>query len=238
VTGVAPGATYRYTGGDVVLAGRRVTVGIEDYAETQARLALTAAAERLESEFEGIYDRPEIERLLDGAAKDFSGRGVESFVAILAERFTRERLQARARGEGKLEKANIEVLFVSLTGGGRAQIGAAMLAQASGSAVTVHTAGSEASADVDATVREAMAEIGIDLTEEFTRPLTPEVLGNADIVVTMGRSVGDFDLPARVRHLDWRVGDPAGASLEEIRRVREDIGRRVTALAEILSDGA
>jgi arsenate reductase len=105
-------------------------VGIEDYAETQARLA--AAADRLESEFEGIYDRAAIERLLGKAAQDFSGRGVESFVAILAERFTRERLRAQAQTEGKLAKGTIEVLFVSLTGGGRAQIAAAMFAQASG----------------------------------------------------------------------------------------------------------
>jgi arsenate reductase len=83
-----------------------------------------------------------------------------------------------------------------------------------------------------------MAEIGVDLTDEFTRPLTPEVLGNADIVVTMGRSVGELELPNRVRHVDWRVGDPSGAPLDEIRRVREDIGRRVVALAETLGETA
>jgi protein-tyrosine-phosphatase len=107
-----------------------------------------------------------------------------------------------------------------------------MLAHAAGTAVTVHTAGSSASAEVDPNVRSAMAEIGIDLSEEFTRPLTPEVLGNADIIVTMGRSVGEFVVPERVRHVDWRIGDPAGAPLDEVRRVREDIGRRVAELAD------
>jgi arsenate reductase (thioredoxin) len=210
-------------------------MGLEDFAETESRL--DAATDRLAEEFEGVYDRATIRRLLDSSANQFSGRGVESFVAILAERFTRERLRAQAQSEGRLEKGTVQVLFVSLTGGGRAQIGAAMLAEHAGQTVTVHTAGSAATAELDENVRAAMAEIGIDLSEEFTRPLTPEVLGNADIVVTMGRSVGALQIPERVRHVDWRVGDPAGASLEEVRRVREDIGRRVTELAATFSSG-
>jgi arsenate reductase (thioredoxin) len=211
-------------------------MGIEDFTSTEARLK--AAADRLSSEFGDLYDRPTIERLLESSAAAFTGRGVESFVAILAERFTRERLRAQAQREGLLEKGTLQVLFVSLTGGGRAQIGAAMLAQAAGAAVTVHTAGSDATAELDTNVREAMAEVGIDLSEEFTRPLTQEVLENADIVVTMGRSVGEFTLPANVHHVDWRVGDPAGAELDEVRRVREDIGRRVSELAQSLADTA
>jgi arsenate reductase (thioredoxin) len=63
--------------------------------------------------------------------------------------------------------------------------------------------------------------------------------------VTMGRSVGAVEIPEGVRHVDWRVGDPVGADIEEARRVREDIARRVRALLEELgapvrdlSDGA
>ena len=52
----------------------------------------------------------------------------------------------------------------------------------------------------------------------------------ADIIVTMGRSVGSVEIPATGRHVDWRVGDPAGAPFDEVRRVREDIERRVDAL--------
>jgi protein-tyrosine-phosphatase len=208
-------------------------MGIEDYTDQETRLA--AAADRLEAEFEGIADRATIEDLLNSSAEHYSGRGVESFVAIFAERFTRERLRARGQQEGLLEKGTLQVLFVSLSGGGRAQIGAALLAQATPETVTVHTAGSSVSADLDENVRAAMSEIGIDLSDEFTRPLTAEVLGNADVVVTMGRSVGVFDVPERVRHVDWRVGDPTGAPLDEVRRVREDIGRRVLELVESLT---
>jgi protein-tyrosine-phosphatase len=52
--------------------------------------------------------------------------------------------------------------------------------------------------------------------------------------VTMGRSVGRVEIPAGTRHVEWRVGDPAGASLDEVRRVREDIERRVEAFADEL----
>lgn len=79
-----------------------------------------------------------------------------------------------------------------------------------------------------------MQELGVDLSEAFAKPLSREVLAAADVVVTMGRSVGSVDIPASTRHVDWRVGDPTGASLDEARRVRDDIDRRVLDLLENL----
>jgi hypothetical protein len=70
-----------------------------------------------------------------------------------------------------------------------------------------------------------MAELAVDLTEAYAKPLSLEVLGAADVVVTMGRSVGSVDVPKGTLHLDWRVGDPTGAPVEEVRRVRDDIDR-------------
>jgi arsenate reductase (thioredoxin) len=128
-----------------------------------------------------------------------------------------------------------EVVFVSLTGGGRAQIGAALLDKRTSGAVSVHAAGSGAGYDIDPNVRVALRELDIDLSEGFTRPITPEVLESADIVVTMGRSVGEVEIPESVRHLDWRVGDPSGAALDEVRHVRDDIERRVAELVAELS---
>jgi protein-tyrosine-phosphatase len=194
------------------------------------RLRLNAAVDRLCQEFEGVHDRPEISRVVDESAQRLSAQGVTPFVHILAERFARERLQAQGRSEGRIAKEQPAVVFVSLTGGGRAQIAAALLARKTGEAVTIHSAGSGAGVDIDDNVRTAMAEIDVDLGEAFTKPLTPEVLAAADVIVTMGRSVGELQIPTSVRHVDWRVGDPAGADLDEVRRVREDIERRVDAL--------
>jgi protein-tyrosine-phosphatase len=208
-------------------------VGIEEF--TDLRLRLDQATNQLESEFAGIYDRAYIKSVVDASAEQLAGAEVASFVPILAHRFARERLRAQAQAEGKLDKALPQVLFVSLTGGGRAQMAAALLERSARSVVACHTAGTAARGSVDPTVREAMAEVDIDLSEEFSRPLSPEVLAHADIVVTMGRSVGSIEIPESTRHVDWRVGDPAGAPIAEVRRVRDDIDRRVQLLVDELT---
>jgi protein-tyrosine-phosphatase len=211
-------------------------VGLAEFPgfDEAMRLRLAAAVDRLEGEFEGIYERDVISGVVDESARELSAHGITPFVHILAERFARERLRAQAQAAGRLAKSVPEVVFVSLTGAGRSEIGAALLARRAGDAVSVHSAGSKAVTEIDENVRTAMEEIGIDLSDAFTKPLTTEVLASADVVVTMGRSVGPVAIPSDVRHVDWRVGDPAGAPLEEVRRVREDIERRVDALADEL----
>ena len=181
-------------------------------------------------EFGDLYSRGEIRALVEESAEDLASGRVAAFVPALSHRFARERLKALAQAQGRLAKDVPQVLFVSLRGGGRAQMGAAMLAARAGNRVDAHSAGSQAGPTVDENVRLAMHEIGIDLSEAFTKPLTPEVLANADVVVTMGRSVGAVEVPATTRHVDWRVGDPDAAPLDEVRRVREDLERRVDAL--------
>jgi arsenate reductase (thioredoxin) len=212
-------------------------VGIQEFAQSDEGLEirLAAAADRLATEFEAIYDESACRKVVDKSARELSDAAVTPFIHILAERFARERLRAQAQAEGHLAKDVPEILFVSLTGGGRAEIGAALLARHGGESVSVHSAGSSISAEVDANVRTAMAELGIDMSEAYTKPLSGEVLRGADVIVTMGRSVGHVEIPENVMHIDWRVGDPAGAPLEEVRRVRDDIARRIAMLAEELA---
>src|SRR5262249_33731384 len=89
------------------------------------RVRLVSAVDRLNDEFEAVYDRAAIRVVVDESARDLSAHGITPFVHILAERFARERLRAQAQAEGRLAKPVPEVLFVSLTGGGRAEMGAA-----------------------------------------------------------------------------------------------------------------
>ncbi len=121
-------------------------------------------------------------------------------------------------------------MFVSLSGGRRGQIAAALTAKLSRKRVSVHSAGTATSAEIDPHVRTAIAELGLDPDEQFARPVTDEVLRGADVIVTMGHSVGQVEIPQGVRHEDWRIGDPIGAPIQEIRRVRNDIEYRVRAL--------
>jgi arsenate reductase (thioredoxin) len=134
----------------------------------------------------------------------------------------------RARGEDA--EGAWDVVFVSLSGGGRGQIAAAITAKLSDRRVSVHSAGTATRAEIDPQVRTAIAELGLDPSEEFARPVTDDILRGADVIVTMGHSVGVVDMPEGVRHEDWRVGDRIGAPLAEIRRVRDDIDCRVRAL--------
>jgi arsenate reductase (thioredoxin) len=158
---------------------------------------------------------------------------VEDFLPALAHRFTRERLKALSRAHGP-ESAEADLLFVGLEDTGRGQMAAALLTLRSEGRVVAHSAGSSAGVKLDPGVIEVMGELGVDLSEAYAKPLVSEVVAAADLVVTMGRSVGAVDFPERTRREDWRVGDPTGAPVDEVRRVRDDIDRRVEALLAVL----
>jgi arsenate reductase len=149
-------------------------VSLEDFPEFDkaVEVHLDNAVAQLAEEFEGIYDEAQIRPLVMQSARELFQGNVAAFVPILAYRFARERLQAQAKAEGKLQGDAVGVLFVSLTGSGRAQMGAALLSQRAGNTVIAHAAGSAAAGGVDENVVAAMEEIGADMSESFTKPLT------------------------------------------------------------------
>jgi arsenate reductase (thioredoxin) len=215
----------------------KVSEPVAELSET-ARLHIEKAVDGLVEEFGDHHSRETVERVMDESLRALVGDAeVEDFLPALAHRFTRERLKALARASGP-EDASPDVLFVGLGDTGRGQMAAALLTLRSEGRVVAHSAGSTAGRSVDPRVLEVMAELGVDLSEAFAKPLAPEVLGAADRVVTMGRSVGQVEIPPETRHDDWRVGDPTGAPVDEVRRVREDIDRRVQALLEELEPRA
>ena len=187
--------------------------------------------DQLCSELEGQFDRPVIQEVMnDSVARLAQTATVKEFVPLMAYRFTRERLDAISRARKRESSGTRDFVFVSLSGGGRGQIAAALTTKLSEKRVSVHSAGTATQAEIDPGVRTVIQELGLDPTEAFARPVTPEVLRGADVIVTMGHSVGDVELPRGVRHEDWRIGDPIGAPLDEVRRVRDDIEYRIRAL--------
>jgi arsenate reductase len=131
-----------------------------------------------------------------------------------------------------------EILFVCVHNAGRSQMAAALLAHHGGDRVHVRSAGSLPTASIDPAVVEAMAEIGIEITDEFPKPLTDDVVRAADVVVTMGCGNACPIYPGK-RYLDWQVRDPAGLSPGEVRAIRTEIDERVRALlAELQPTGA
>lgn len=119
-----------------------------------------------------------------------------------------------------------EVLFVCVHNAGRSQMAAAFTDSLGGGRVTVRSAGSAPAREINPTVREAMAELGLDLSKEFPKPLTDDAVEAADVVVTMGCGDACPFFPGK-RYLDWELDDPAGEPIEVVRRIRDDIRVRV-----------
>lgn len=154
---------------------------------------------------------------------------VQLFVPLLGERFARERLKAHAQAGGSLTKEVPEVLFVCVHNAGRSQMAAALLDHHAQGRVHVRSAGSTPAAEIHTGVRDAMAEVGIDISKEFPKPLTDEVVRAADVVITMGCGDACPVYPGK-KYLDWELEDPAGRPVEQVRLIRDEIESRVIIL--------
>ena len=128
------------------------------------------------------------------------------------------------------------VLFVCVHNAGRSQMAAAWLTHLAGDRVTVYSAGSEPADRVNPTAVEAMREVGVDITGEAPKILTPESVQRADVVVTMGCGDTCPFFPGK-RYLDWELTDPAGQPIEVVRAVRDEIRARVERLVAELMPG-
>lgn len=126
-----------------------------------------------------------------------------------------------------------EVLFVCVHNAGRSQMAAALLNRYGAGRITVRSAGSIPAEEVNPAVIAAMAEVNVDIRAEVPKRLTTDAVAASDVVVTMGCGDTCPVFPGK-RYLDWQLDDPAGKGLEEIRSIRDEIDRRVRALAEEL----
>ncbi len=122
-----------------------------------------------------------------------------------------------------------EVLFVCTHNAGRSQMAAALLDQAASGRVRVASAGSQPADQLNPAVVQAMAEIGLDLSGEYPKPLTADKVRAADVVITMGCGDACPVYPGK-RYLDWDLPDPAGLDLEAVRPIRDAISQRVRQL--------
>jgi arsenate reductase (thioredoxin) len=196
------------------------------------------AAERLAEEFAGIFSQETIARYM-AESQDLLGEAkINVFVPVLAHRFTRERLKALAQAEGVVSKDVPEVLFVCVHNAGRSQMAAGLVKFRSRGRIHVRSAGSAPGEEIEPTVARAMAEVGVDTTEEFPKPLTDEVVRAADVVITMGCGDACPIYPGK-RYEDWELDDPAGQDIEAVRRIRDEIDERVQRLInELLPEDA
>jgi arsenate reductase (thioredoxin) len=130
--------------------------------------------------------------------------------------------------------SQVEVLFVCVHNAGRSQMAAGLVKLRSGGRIHVRSAGSSPAEEINPAVVDAMQELGVDMSEEFPKPLTDEVVRAADVVITMGCGDACPIYPGK-RYEDWVLDDPAGQSLERVRAIRDELDARVQKLiAELL----
>lgn len=188
-----------------------------------------SGASNLYAEFKGIYSMETIRRYLEENADALKDCKVTHYLPIFAYRFTRDRLTALGQVAGSIPKSVPEVLFVCTHNAGRSQMAAAVLDARARGRVHVRSAGSTPANEINPVVIEAMSEVGLDLTKEFPKPLTDDVVRAADAVITMGCGDACPIYPGK-KYEDWEIEDPAGKDLVTVRRIRDDISQRVDRL--------
>lgn len=202
-------------------------------APLEMRPALRTAADRLAADFGGHFGAETIQRYLAESYQSFQDAPVKTFVPLLVERFARERLRALARVEGHATTDTPMVVFLCVHNAGRSQMAAGWATHLGGDNLEVFSGGSDPASEVNPSAVEAMAEAGIDITTQFPKPWTDEVVRAADVIITMGCGDACPIFPGK-RYEDWPVPDPAGQDVASVRPIRDEIEQRVrTLLAEL-----
>jgi arsenate reductase len=189
------------------------------------QLALKRAAARLQSEFEATFGIETIERFLHSSYDRYApGATVLNFLPLIAERFARERLQACATADGLTRFDKPAVLFLCTRDASRSELAKGFFEHYAADAATAWTGGTNPGTDVHAAAIEAMREEGIDLSDEFPKPWTDEVVRAADVVISMGGGDACPIFPGKL-YEEWRLDDP----------IRDDIERHVLELLDELA---
>jgi protein-tyrosine-phosphatase len=129
------------------------------------------------------------------------------------------------------------VLFVCVHNAGRSQMAAGFLKDMAGDRIEIRSAGTQPKNEINPVAIEAMAEVGIDISNQIPKVLDDEAVKASDYVITMGCGDECPWFPGKT-YLDWVLDDPAGQGLDSVRPIRDKIRELVTALvAEIDAKG-
>lgn len=191
---------------------------------------LRRLAEDLAAEYEGVFSEQTVGRyVLESYAARLRTSKVKAHLLTTTNRFVRERLNALAQSLNAAPKEVPEILFVCVQNAGRSQMAMALMNEIADGRVHVRSAGSMPAEDINASAVTVMKEIGLDITEEFPKPLTDDVVQAADIVITMGCGDACPVYPGK-KYLDWNLADPEELDLDGVRAVRDEIRAKVDAL--------
>ena len=207
-----------------------VTTQAIESLTTAQRVQLRQSAVKLQRRWQGQFNVETIERFMAESLDILLPRSrITTWLPVLVERLTNDRLRALMRLEGPRTDLNPSVLFLCVHNAGRSQMAAGFMRHLAGDRVDVYSGGSEPATHLNAAAVAAMAEKGIDISRELPQPWADEIIRAADVVVTMGCGDACPFYPGK-RYVDWELDDPAGKSLDEVRPIRDEIERRVRVL--------
>jgi arsenate reductase (thioredoxin) len=189
--------------------------------------ALESGVAKLQSEFSDTFDAETVQRMMYASYEKLAAQAtVRDFLPLLAERFARQQLHARAKIHSKSGDEMLVVLFLCNHNAGRSQMAMGFFNHLAGGGAVVWSGGSEPQGAINPAAVAVMAERGIDISGEFPKPWTGEVVRAADVIVTMGCGDAAPTVPGR-RYEDWELDDPSGKDLPAVRLIRDEIERRV-----------
>lgn len=193
--------------------------------------ALESIIGRLADRYRGVFSEETVARAVYESAERLLSRAtvIPQFMPTLIERFAKDQLRAAAQVGGLIPKKLPEVLFVCVHNAGRSQMAAGLAHSLGAGRIQVRSAGSAPTDQIYPVVVEAMSEIGLDVTQEFPKPLTDIVVQAADFVITMGCGDACPVFPGK-RYEDWDVPNPDGQPIDVVREIRNEIEVRVKAL--------
>ncbi len=209
---------------------RDTSLGLQDNTELLHRIS-----ERLAERFAGIFAAETVERYVFESYTALARTAkISAYLPATTEHFANDRLAALARSKGAVGSEVPEVLFVCVQNAGRSQMAAALLTVEAKGRVHVRSAGSLPAAELDTGVVTVMAEMGLNLTRNYPKPLTDDVVRASDVVITMGCGDSCPIYPGK-RYEDWDLRDPADQPIDTVRDIRDQIHERVKTLVTSLT---
>lgn len=182
--------------------------------------------------YEGTFEAETVERLvMESYTALARSAKVTAHLPALTAHFASERLAALAQARGVHARRCPEVLFVCVQNAGRSQMAALLLEHYAAGRVHVRSAGAAPIQRVHPNAVAVMAERGLDMSHAYPKPLTDDVVRAADVVITMGSEDSVPVYPGK-RYEEWGLADPAEDTLDEARRIRDEVDARVLRLLE------
>lgn len=185
--------------------------------------------EDLHRRYGQVHSAAHIDALLDEViAERTAAAKVETFLPVMVERVTAEKLEEQARAAGADPAARREILYVCERNAGRSQLASAITSWLAGDQIFVRSVGLSPTGGINATVLDVLRERGIPCDHLYQKEIVARTVHRSDVVVLMGVDERP-DIPGD-RYVSWDIADPEHTPADEVRAIADDVERHVRHL--------